>query len=239
MGIEAVEWNQACVKLPECKSKCDVIPFPCREEDSLSCGSILHRDLVSGGLPIYSISRSFIEYLDESALEEDASDLVFHSFDGMYLEDLHPCYDSFEASDYIDSSITSEDDVEVAISDNPNQNLVSSMEEICSSFGLTMEEFAEVCLVRSRKSPYNWRAGVSPRKDTLKRIFSLLIIARNWKHAGGTSNSDDLHMPVIDGQSVFELLCREDLNEDLIVFAATSLDLMNPAPKVLDDPFSD
>ena len=118
-------------------------------------------------------------------------------------------------------------------------NFSSAVNEIRSAFGLTKTELAEVCQAQSRKILYDWINGeTAPRKSTISRIYDLLITARSWISSGFTADQELLHQPVIDNQSVFDLLKKSDIDKELINFAGSRLHMSVPAHKDLTDPFA-
>ena len=120
----------------------------------------------------------------------------------------------------------------------PNK-LAASVSEIRAAFGLTKKELATVCKVQSRKTLYNWINGeTTPRKSAMSRIFDLLITARALTNSGISIDQEQLHRPVVDEQSVFDLLNKLEINKDLILFAGSRLNTFSPAKDELLDPFA-
>ncbi len=121
----------------------------------------------------------------------------------------------------------------------PQNKLATALNEICLAFGLTKEELAQVCNVQSRKTLYNWINGeAKPRKSALSRIFDLLVTARAWSSSGFSADRDHLYEPVLDDQSVFDLLNQPEIDKERILFAGSRLNLMSPAQNELLDPFA-
>jgi transcriptional regulator with XRE-family HTH domain len=118
-------------------------------------------------------------------------------------------------------------------------NLASVVDEICSAFGLTKEELAQVCKVQSRKTLYNWINGeVKPRKAAMNRIYDLLLSARAWRKTGFSVVLGQLHVPVLSGQSVFDLLSEEQIDRDRILFAGSRLSMLSSKSDNFVDPFA-
>ena len=116
----------------------------------------------------------------------------------------------------------------------PQQNhLGNRLEEIRSAFGLTMVELAQICLAPNEATLRSWVKGeINPGETTRRRLFDLLIAARNWQSSGFSSYSHSLKDHVIDDQSVFDLLKQTEIDRDLIHFAGTRLSLRSPARKI-------
>jgi hypothetical protein len=114
-----------------------------------------------------------------------------------------------------------------------------SLNEICNAFGLNREELATICHVNSRKTLYNWIDGkTTPRKPAMKRVFDLLSAADSWKHAGFSGDRDQLQQPVLDGQSLFDILNQEKIDSELILFVGARLNIMSPSKGTISDPFA-
>lgn len=117
--------------------------------------------------------------------------------------------------------------------------LSSVIEEISSAFGLNKTDLASVCKVQSRKTLYNWINGeAEPQKETLHRIFDLLVIARAWKHSGLPTDRNSIFSPTTKGQSIFDLLRAEALDKSLILFAGSRANLLSSGNGPLQDPFA-
>ncbi len=120
----------------------------------------------------------------------------------------------------------------------PQNKLATALDDICLAFGLTKEELTQVCNIQSRKTLYNWINGeTEPRKSAMSRIFDLLVTARAWRSSGFSADRDRLHEPVLDDQSVFDLLSQPEIDKERILFAGSRLNLMSPAITELSDPF--
>jgi len=121
----------------------------------------------------------------------------------------------------------------------PQNNLATAVNEICSTFGLTKEELAKVCNIQSRKTLYNWINGeAKPRKSAMNRLFDLLITARAWASSGFTSDRDQIHAPVLEHKSVFDLLSQPKIDRERILFAGSRLNILFPSKDSLSDPFA-
>jgi transcriptional regulator with XRE-family HTH domain len=117
--------------------------------------------------------------------------------------------------------------------------LAAAVNDICTVFGLTKEELAQVCHVQSRKTLYNWIDGkANPRKSAMRRIFDLLTAAQAWRHAGFSSDKVQLRQAVLDGQNLFDILNQEKIDKGLILFVGSRLNIMSPAKGAISDPFA-
>lgn len=125
------------------------------------------------------------------------------------------------------------------IKQEPQNKLAAAVSDICTAFGLTKEELAQVCHVQSRKTLYNWINGeANPRKSAMRRIFDLLTAAQAWRHAGFSSDKVQLRQAVLDGQNLFDILNQEKIDKELILFVGSRLNIMSPTKGVISDPFA-
>ena len=58
----------------------------------------------------------------------------------------------------------------------------------------------------------------------MSRIFDLLVIARAWSSSGFTADREPLHEPVLENQSVFELLNKPEIDKERILFAGLKIE---------------
>lgn len=125
------------------------------------------------------------------------------------------------------------------VTQNSQNKFATAVNEICSAFGLTMEELAQVCHIQSRKTLYNWIKGEAiPRKSTMRRMFDLLTIAQAWKHAGFSGDKALLHQPVLGGENLFDILNQPKIDKELVLFVGSRLNLISPAKGNISDPFA-
>jgi transcriptional regulator with XRE-family HTH domain len=116
-------------------------------------------------------------------------------------------------------------------------SLAVAIETISATFGLTKEQLAEV-IGSTRKSIYNWIDGsAAPRVAALNRIHELQLTANEWARSGLAKPTEQLNTPVLDGQSLFELL-RNGANQNALLFAGTRLSLQYKPARSLADPFA-
>lgn len=121
----------------------------------------------------------------------------------------------------------------------PPNTLAVVVREICSAFGITKDQLAQICKVQSRKTLYNWINGeTEPRKAAMGRIFDLLMVSRAWRNSGISAAPSLLYQPVLNGLSVFDLLNREAINQDEILFAGSRLSILGQQESILSDPFA-
>ena len=122
----------------------------------------------------------------------------------------------------------------IQVQREPENRLGMAVSDICSAFGLTKEELATLCDT-TRKTLYNWIDGkVKPRKKSINRVFDLLVVAREWQHAGFSGASTSLHQAVLGEKSVFDLLQQPEIDKDRILFAGSRLTMMSPGGSIAD-----
>lgn len=121
----------------------------------------------------------------------------------------------------------------------PSIELSTVVDEICFTFSLNKDELTQVCKVKSRKTLYNWIGGVSaPRKKAMSRLFDLLMLSEKVKSTGLVTSKELIHQKVANGQSVFDMLCAELIDSDLVCFSLSRLSLTSKNIKPLNDPFA-
>lgn len=121
----------------------------------------------------------------------------------------------------------------------PKNNFAQVIDGIVNAFGLQKDELTQVCKIQSRKTLYNWINGDSkPRASAMNRMYDLLLLAKNWRNAGFSSSREDIHLPVVDGQSVFDLLGAEKLDKELILFAGSRIGFRTNPEARITDPFA-
>lgn len=105
--------------------------------------------------------------------------------------------------------------------------LEDKIELIKSIFSMTESEIAQSIGI-SRKTLFNWKQRESaPNKQKAQNIFDLYLLAKNWKDAGFTTDSFELELPVIGGQSIKDLLKEDKLDSEKILFAGNRLNHKN------------
>ncbi len=126
----------------------------------------------------------------------------------------------------------------IAVNSTHSTSLINTVHEISSFYGLNKQELAQVLNI-SRKSLYNLlNEDTETRKVTLDRIFNLLIVTRALKNSGLESFNGHIHKTILGGSSFFNLLTANVIDEEKISFAASRLQLIEPASIGLSDPFS-
>ena len=122
--------------------------------------------------------------------------------------------------------------------ENLPKGIAHVVENLRLAFSLTQEDLAEICQVQSRMTLNNWiNEKTTPRKAKLNRLFDLDVVAQAWLQEGQNIDKTMLHQPVVGGDSLFDLLRRDKIDRDLILFAGSRLNFSMPA-KELDDPFA-
>lgn len=120
-----------------------------------------------------------------------------------------------------------------------NNKLETTLSNISSTFNLTKDELAHICHVQSRKTLYNWIDGkATPRKSAMSRVFDLYIIAQAWKQSGFSRDKISLRRPMIGEQSLYDLLSRDSLDKELILFVGSRLHLTSSLQETIPDPFA-
>ncbi len=159
-------------------------------------------------------------------------------------EELENRYGFYQASGGALSTIYSvtlsgSNHIPTLIEQQSHNKLATTVQTIGSVFCLTKDELAQVCHVQSRKTLYNWIDGkANPRKTAMYRIFDLYTIAQAWKQAGFISDKVALHRPILDQLSLFDLLVRDSLDKELVLFAGSRLTLSSPTSNKIEDPFA-
>lgn len=127
----------------------------------------------------------------------------------------------------------------VTIETEPPNKLKAAVNDVCSAFKLTKDELADVLNVRSRKTLYNWIKGESvPRKAAMAKLFDLLVVSKAWNNSGLDLKKAQLREPVVDSKSILDLLSYPSINQELILFAGTRINLMSASEESLSDPFA-
>ncbi len=120
-----------------------------------------------------------------------------------------------------------------------NSKLDSIINTISDTFGLTKDDLTKICRVQSRKTLYNWIDGTStPRNHAMHRIYNLYNIAQAWLYAGFQLDKATLHFPVLDTNSIFDLLSQDELDKEQILFAGSRLSVTRETKKSIKDPFA-
>ena len=98
-------------------------------------------------------------------------------------------------------------------------------------------KLAKVCNT-TRKTIYNWLGGTGePQERNRERLFVLDVLADDWAGAGYSTDRVILKRPSVDGRSVFEMLCEDPIDSDLVFFAGSRIAL-HDRRSPLADPFS-
>lgn len=121
----------------------------------------------------------------------------------------------------------------------PQNKLSIAVNEICKTFDITKEELAQACNIQSRKTLYNWINGeTTPRKSAMNKMFDLLLTARAWSSSGFMIDKAQLFQPVVNNESIFDMLKKESIDKELVMFAGARLHLASMNSDLLADPFA-
>jgi len=120
---------------------------------------------------------------------------------------------------------------------NVSDSLERLLKRIQAAFGINKDELAKVCNA-TRKTIYNWLDGKSePQEKNRERLFVLDVLADDWTGAGYTTDRIRLKQAIVDGRSIFDLLCDDPIDSELVLFAG-SRSALNDRRSSLADPFS-
>ena len=117
--------------------------------------------------------------------------------------------------------------VDVSPSANKGALLPDAIDKIQCTFGLTIKELVTVCQSKSLKVLYSWKIGKSkPNELLLKRLFDLVMLAIDWEYRGYSHVRLNIHQPVIDELSIYDLLNQSEIDKGLVLFACSRLHLL-------------
>ena len=115
------------------------------------------------------------------------------------------------------------------VSSELNAKFESVVNDICSTFGLTREELIQVARIQSVEKLDSWiHTEEEPEKAVRERLYDLIMVSRAWSTYGFCANREQLFLPVIDDQSIFDMLGKSNIDKELIIFAGSKLDLILP-----------
>lgn len=119
-----------------------------------------------------------------------------------------------------------------------DRNRVGDVQQlILKTFGIKPEFLAEACGV-SRKTLYNWRGDVKPRKEGMDRLFSLYQAAINWRNAGYPAPDALSERETVAGKTLHQLLVADELDLDAVQFLGSRIVMGAPAGAELSNPFA-
>jgi len=99
--------------------------------------------------------------------------------------------------------------------------LLSTIRDV---FALKMSEVAQVFGV-SRRAAYDWLEGVTPKAETVTRIYTLSRYAEELRAAEVTNIEHYLHRPVVSGRSLLDLLkAGENIETAIAIIKRTALE---------------
>lgn len=115
------------------------------------------------------------------------------------------------------------------------------LESIGQVLGLNKSQMAEVCGLRTRKALYAWEAGVMPRIRSMQRVNLLYQAARNWSRSGFVYPGKVLHLPIVQGKTLYDLLRADPLDLEAVHFAGARLGMANMggANPLIKEPFAE
>ena len=115
------------------------------------------------------------------------------------------------------------------VSSEPNTTLDSVVTEICSTFGLTRKELIQVARIQSVEKLDSWiHTDEKAEKAAMNRLFDLYLVSDAWSTYGFGPDREQLFYPVIDGQSIFDMLNESNIDKELIIFSGSRLNLILP-----------
>lgn len=118
-------------------------------------------------------------------------------------------------------------------------NLDDMLETISRTLGLNKSQLAEVCGLRTRKTLYAWVSGAVPRKKSMQRVHLLYRAALDWSRSGFVCPEKVLHVPILQGRTLYDLLKADPLDLEAVHFAGARLSMENEsgANALIKDPF--
>jgi hypothetical protein len=113
-----------------------------------------------------------------------------------------------------------------------------SLDTVINAFGFTMVELASVLKV-GRKTVYNWADATSiPSPNNAKRIYNVLSVAEAWRNAGYDLYKVNPMMASAGGVKVIDLLRRDAIDKEQILFAGAKAQMGSVEHVELLDPFA-
>jgi hypothetical protein len=112
--------------------------------------------------------------------------------------------------------------------------------EIKRVFSLTEKELATILLLDSPDTLVGWTKDSSPiiEQIAIDRIFSLVMLTKDWESHGYTVSRDTLHRPIIEEECLFSMLSAQHLDKSLVLFVGSRLTLIELNESVIPDPFA-
>lgn len=110
--------------------------------------------------------------------------------------------------------------------DTKISSVVKQLAFIKSCFSLKDDDLAKVIKV-SRSTIHTWRTKEDiPKEYNSKRVFKLFMLSSNWKDKGFSVNKNSLRMPIIENESIFDMLISDDIDSHKILFCGNSLSIL-------------
>jgi len=126
---------------------------------------------------------------------------------------------------------------QVVATKRPTVSYKSKLRFIKNTFSLTNEELAKI-LQAGRKSVHNWiNEDSKPNKMNAMRLLELDNLAQEWSNSGFQANKNMLNIK-IGKHSLIELLSKNSLNNNEVLFLGSSLFLSSNETQILEDPFA-
>ncbi len=110
--------------------------------------------------------------------------------------------------------------------DTKVSSVVKQLQFIKSCFSLKDDDLAKVIKV-SRSTIHTWRTKEDIPKDyNSKRVFKLFMLSNNWQDKGFSVNKNSLKMPIIEDESIFDMLISDNIDSHKILFCGNSLSML-------------
>lgn len=99
-----------------------------------------------------------------------------------------------------------------------------AQDRIRKVFNLSKAELAKACKVPEADLT-RWRK-IEPSMDEGIRLWALAWVAGAWDLAGFKYlNSETSKLPLYDGDTIFDVLCKDEVDSELILFLGRALEL--------------
>ena len=103
----------------------------------------------------------------------------------------------------------------------------SVLAKIRATFNLKPVELARACKAPSYEVLMDWAAaGAIPLEEVSHRVFILWVLVEDWTERGFVFDREEMCKPLVDEQSVLDMLTEENLNREKIMFAGSRQTVM-------------